>query len=224
MGMEAEADFDQNCGFSAASARRRLQQAADTALLTRRDVRRAGEVLKQAFVRDPIHRWLLPEMRDWRRGSAVFWRQLLQKYLVEGVVVDDGAGVAAWVPPRFTHVGPWQELRSQLAMLYALGRHAGRGLQVARVLRHARVEEPHWYLAIIGVHPSVRGRGRSRPLIDPVLRLADEAGVCCYLESSNRQNIPVYSRYGFYVHQELQPAGGPPLWAMVRPPVTGMPR
>ena len=50
----------------------------------------------------------------------------------------------------------------------------------------------------------------------PILARCDDERLPAYLESSKEQNIPFYERHGFRVQQELEIAGGPTLWAMVR--------
>ena len=48
-------------------------------------------------------------------------------------------------------------------------------------------------------------------------RLADEAGMPAYLESSNSLNLPLYQRHGFEVQAEEGVAeGGPRAWFMWR--------
>jgi ribosomal protein S18 acetylase RimI-like enzyme len=79
--------------------------------------------------------------------------------------------------------------------------------------------DPHWYLAMIGVDPSLQGRGIGAQLMQPVLDEADRDGLLAYLESSNPLNVPWYEKFGFHVTGELPLAkDGPVLHLMTREP------
>jgi GNAT superfamily N-acetyltransferase len=58
----------------------------------------------------------------------------------------------------------------------------------AAVRAHPR-EQPHWYLAIIGVDPSRQGSGAGAALLRSRLERCDKEGMAAYLESSNPQNV-----------------------------------
>ena len=80
-------------------------------------------------------------------------------------------------------------------------------------------EEPHWYLAVLGSDPTVRGGGFGRALMQSRLDRCDAAYAPAYLESSNPDNVPYYERFGFEVTGEIVlPGGGPKLWPMWRRP------
>ncbi|KAJ5455595.1 uncharacterized protein N7458_003859 [Penicillium daleae] len=57
-------------------------------------------------------------------------------------------------------------------------------------------ERPHYYLEILGVHPSYQGRGLASKLLRWGLARADEEGVETYL-SSSPAGRPLYERNGF---------------------------
>lgn len=137
-------------------------------------------------------------------------------------VACDGPGIGAaalWDPPNH-----WQETRrAELAMTPALLRVFGLRTAVARGVQEAvkRVhpEEPHWYLAVLGSDPTVRGKGFGQVLMQSRLDRCDAEHAPAYLESSKPDNIPYYQRFGFTVTGEIVlPNGGPTLWAMWRPP------
>ena len=79
--------------------------------------------------------------------------------------------------------------------------------------------EPHWYLAVIGSDPLVRGKGFGQLLMRSRLDRCDAEHAPAYLESSNPVNVPYYERFGFEVTGELKlPGGGPSLIPMWRRP------
>jgi predicted N-acetyltransferase YhbS len=80
-------------------------------------------------------------------------------------------------------------------------------------------EEPHWYLAVIGSDPSVRGKGFGQALMRSRLGRVDAEHAPAYLESSKHENIAYYQRFGFEVASEIVlPEGGPTMWPMWRQP------
>ena len=105
------------------------------------------------------------------------------------------------------------------ALVRALGNRVAMGQQVALLMKEHHPEEPHWYLAIIGSDPTVRGTGLGQALMRSRLDRCDAEYAPAYLESSNPDNIPYYERFGFEVNGELRlPDGGPSLWPMWRQP------
>jgi GNAT superfamily N-acetyltransferase len=76
----------------------------------------------------------------------------------------------------------------------------------------ARPSEELWYLA--GVGAVTRGRGIGTALLRHRL---DVVTGPAYLESSKRENIPLYERFGFELREPLELRDGPELWPMLRP-------
>jgi ribosomal protein S18 acetylase RimI-like enzyme len=94
-----------------------------------------------------------------------------------------------------------------------------RGRAVQEAMRRAHPEEPHWYLAVIGSDPTVRGQGFGQALMRSRLDRCDAEYCPAYLESSKPENVPYYERFGFTVTREIGlPDGGPTMWAMWRDP------
>ena len=183
-----------------------------------------ARVLGNAFLHDPVMSWLQPDAG--RRAAALpgFFGALTRHHHlaaggVEIAVGDDGVGAAAlWDPP-----GRWEaSSREQIAMLPAVIRvFRGRlkeGRALTEQMKAAHPEEPHWYLAVIGSGPSVRGGGFGSALMRSRLDRCDAEGAPAYLESSNVDNVPYYMRFGFEVTGEISAAGGPTLWCMWRQP------
>lgn len=139
---------------------------------------------------------------------------------VEVAVSEDGIGAATlWAPP-----GRWeQQPRAQFAMLPAIIRafrgRLGAAQALSEEMKKNHPEEPHWYLAVIGSDPLVRGAGFGRALMQSRLERCDAEAAPAYLESSHPDNIPYYQRFGFEVTGEFRaPGGGPSLWPMWRAP------
>jgi predicted GNAT family N-acyltransferase len=92
-------------------------------------------------------------------------------------------------------------------------------MAVSELMKREHPEEPHWYLAVIGSDPSVRGKGFGNALMRSRLERCDAEYAPAYLESSKPENVPYYERFGFEVTGEFRlPDGGPPLIPMWRTP------
>jgi ribosomal protein S18 acetylase RimI-like enzyme len=192
--------------------------------MTGADVRRAAEVITDAFADDPFWTWLFPP--DKRRLIVRSWvRQLRVVYVPKGhSYVSDGLeGAALWAPPSGWQTGMLAQLR--LAPLYVrlLGpqrlRDATRGFAA---IERGHPDEPHWYLSVLAVSPAAQRSGIGRSLVEPMLERADREHVATSLETFKAENVPYYERYGFRVWHDERIVGGPHMWAMVREPRRSM--
>ena len=102
------------------------------------------------------------------------------------------------------------------AVIRAFRGHLGAGRALTEAMQAVHPEEPHWYLAIIGSDPMVRGSGCGHALMRSRLDRCDAEHAPAYLESSNFDNIAYYNRFGFEVTGEIVMPDGPTLWPMWR--------
>ncbi|GAB2745360.1 GNAT family N-acetyltransferase [Streptomyces bullii] len=178
-----------------------------------------SRTLARAFDDDPMMRWLFTGDASREAGlgryfTTVFTRQ----YVHHGVCERTDAAAAFWVPPEaqakaVPDAETIQELQNILGDRAPLFRDA-----VETAAQHTP-QEPHWYLAVIGVDPAAQGQGHGAALLRSGLDKADAAGLPAYLESSKPSNLPFYEHFGFTVRGELRlPENGPVLWAMWREP------
>lgn len=185
-------------------------------------------MLGRSFYDDPVSTWILPSPESRSRRLAAFFGAAARYHHLGGGGVEvswqgtDLGAAALWDPP-----GRWrQSMLSQLRMLPALIRASGfdfASLGSVRtlegLLNSAHPEEPHWYLAVVGSDPALRGRGFGQAVIQPRLDRCDDERCPAYLESSKFANIAYYQRFGFDVTGEISvPGGGPTLWQMWREP------
>jgi len=183
------------------------------------DLETLVDTLSDSFSADPVLNWVIPEPRLY----ADFFRLIVRDvYLPRGIVhlEEQGRGAALWLPP-----GEKFEIPPRLAMVSMIARLVmRRGLSPLSRIRHQGAlfeqrhpEEPHFYLQFIGCRHRNQGQGVGSALIKHGTRLADEAGLPAYLESSNSLNVPLYERHGFEVQAEEDVAnGGPRAWFMWR--------
>ena len=183
---------------------------------------RAAGVLAHAFFDDPVLRHIHPDDAGRLAWSIRFFDVMVRVGQLHGSVLEaeDGAGVAIWLPPDHAHPSTWTYLRAG-GLGFALHTPPavrGRGLRYlafAQALHRRSTTGPHGYLPYLGVDPERQGQGLGTRLLRPILRLADEDGLPCYLESSTDRATALYRRHGFEVVGEGDvEAGGPRLWGM----------
>jgi hypothetical protein len=181
------------------------------------DVEAGADVLARAFSDDPLMTYLVPS-REARLVLGAMCRDGASAGVMEGVWLDGRlAGVAVWLPPGAHEL----TVRRQLAQLPQWARLAARRPQaVPRLLRADRTlgalhpHEPHWFLSLLGVEPTQQRRGAGAALV--AHGLARAGGLPVHLDTSRRENLPWYGRFGFEVTEEARAVrGAPPSWGML---------
>ena len=181
---------------------------------TRADRGDVVRVMTQAFDDDPVMRWLVPPGRSLTRLFDAHARWSHDAPGSTDIALLDGVpvGAAFWDPPGFRPPA-WRQLAALPFYARALGRNLGRGAALESLMHRARPPQEFWYLA--GVGAVTRGRGIGSALLRHRL---DQTEGPAYLESSKRENIPLYERFGFELREPLTlPDAGPELWPMWRP-------
>jgi GNAT superfamily N-acetyltransferase len=197
------------------------------------DIAQLAHVLGRAFYDDPVAMWIMPDDRKRAAHLNKFFGTVTRRHHLAGggvqVARDESAigasaiaAAALWDPP-----GRWKQTpREQVMMIPSFIRGFGLRLSVGRklgelleLMKRHHPEEPHWYLAVIGSDPAVRGKGFGQVLMRSRLDRVDAEHAPAYLESSKPENVPYYQRFGFDVTGEIVlPDGGPTLWPMWRAP------
>jgi GNAT superfamily N-acetyltransferase len=180
----------------------------------------ARTLLARAFADDPLMTWFFPDDEVRPHACAVMFGLFAERYLRDGRVdvVDRGrpVAVAMWRVPGASDDEPetLPTLPGLMPLLMGPDAAATRGPAMA-VLAELRPPEPHAYLHLLGVEPSLRGQGLGGEVLAPGLAAAREAGLVACLETMNPRNVPFYEAHGFAVrHQTRRAAGGPTAWSM----------
>jgi ribosomal protein S18 acetylase RimI-like enzyme len=172
--------------------------------------------LTLAFSTDPCVRYMLTRPDAFLAGYPRLALGMGGAGIAQGAawLADDGAAAALWLPPGVhadsDAIGAVIGEFAPEEKLAVLG-------EVGEALAKYHPEEPHWYLAMVGVDPARQGQGLGSAILKESLRKCDAEGGVAYLESSNPKNVPLYERHGFEVMGVIQPADFPPLIPMLRP-------
>ena len=177
---------------------------------TQADLAAVTETISLAFHDDPTWSWGFPDPLTRQEQYAVFWRFLIGGALrYPWVLMTESCEAAAvWIPPDGTELAEEHEARLDSLLEELLGERAADVLELLRRFDAAHPhEEPHYYLSLLGTHPSHTGQGIGMALLAESLARIDAEHLPAYLESSNPANNHRYQRYGFEAIGEFHPPG-----------------
>jgi len=197
---------------------------------TTADVEAAAKVLEPAFANDALVAYFF---RTHPEGvgpaSRRFFSLLLRLRIGLGmpalVRVEDGRvlGVAmgydserpAWPEP---FASQWTRLEEETPGL------AGRIAAYEALSRSHEPPAPHYYLGVLGVHPSAQGQGAGKALLQAFCRrsAADPLSSGVYLDTGNPASLEFYLRNGFVLRGEDE-LDGATLWCVFRSDSSGSP-
>ena len=175
------------------------------------DLPAVTKTISLAFHDDPTWSWAFPDSRHRQEQYAVFWRFMIAGALrYPWVWMTEGCEVASvWIPPGGTEIAPEDEEQIAPLLEELVGARAGEVIELLDRFEAAHPrDEPHYYLSLLGTHPSHVGRGIGMELLGENLARIDRERMPAYLESSNPANNHRYQRYGFEKIGEFYPPGG----------------
>lgn len=196
--------------------------------LQRNETDRAGRVLGEAFIADPL--WMAafpdPEQRP-ELLVAMFIAVTKATFAARGIAETTANvdAVALWLPPG-KNIGFWAMVNSSFALpRFAMKLSAPDRNRMMTVLRQlderkkALMPERHWYLEAVGVSPQRQGDGLGSALVLEGIDRADDGNTPIYLETETEGNVAFYQHLGFEVIEAVTAAGlDLPVWLMVRRP------
>lgn len=195
---------------------------------TRDDLPALAAVLARAFATDPYFSWLAGTGSERNQRMRDAWLGILRHASagLRETWTDEGrSGAAIWIPPGRS-ASSWLDsirLLPTFARLTGWGRlrETSAAVEFLEERRRRHVPTPHYYLSALGVDPDRQGEGIGTALLEPVLRMADAAGVPAYLETATARNVLLYERARFTVVEELVlPRTDIHGWLMVRQPAS----
>lgn len=190
---------------------------------TVQDVAATTDALADAFAQDPLMGYFFGAHPDGQRAATrAFFTLLMRVRLAIGapvILLEDDGVPRGLVMGYDTAPADWPEA---LDREWAAFEARSPGI-VERFDRYeqasARFEPPvpHWYLGVIGVHPSLAGRGAGRMLMEAFCAkaAADPLSSGVYLETSSPASLAFYRKLGFEVRGEGE-LDGLPLWCVFR--------
>jgi ribosomal protein S18 acetylase RimI-like enzyme len=124
-----------------------------------------------------------------------------------------------WGPPDRDRNAVAELLQLLPTAPFVTSPHAISALRLMFKVESLHPTERHWYLFTLGTAPEHQGKGVGSALLRTVLTHVDEEAEPAFLESSKERNIPLYTRFGFEVIDQVPSKWGrPPVWRMWREP------
>ena len=204
---------------------RRMPEQPPVQFISREQRSESIAVTSRAFWPDPLFGFFARSPKQETRQLPIFLGALLRDCFNHGEVWgalenERVVGSASWLPPGGSPRSRSRELKIYAACGRALltGRNRVTGLKLLNAVEDEHPSQPHWYLALLGVDPSLQGHGYGRALLEPVLTKCDTAIEPAYLETQKPENLPFYERFGFRVLKEVSVPGSPTVWLMWREP------
>jgi GNAT superfamily N-acetyltransferase len=140
-------------------------------------------------------------------------------------ITEDGSGVAVWRPPQYWQgLGMWRFVRAGFLWTpfnigWELAPRRLKMLQNAEHRHRAEINEPHWFLELIGVDPERQRTGSGAALIRHIHEMADRDRLPSYVITHEAKNVVYYERHGFkHIKSESVLPDAPPTCSLLRPP------
>lgn len=196
--------------------------------LEEQQIGNAASSLARGFFSDPLAVHMIPNPGQRATSLPIHFSAALRLGNLFGHVHTTqglAQGAAVWFRPDRGAIGPAELEQAGVNRLeHELPAGAfGRFVSVTDHLEEFHkldVPAEHWYLALLGVDPELRGKGVGSALLQPILRRADEERLPCYLETLAPDNIPFYRKHGFdVVRDNVEPGSGLRYWTCLRPPL-----
>jgi GNAT superfamily N-acetyltransferase len=173
--------------------------------------------LVDAFLEDPVERWLFPQAQAYLAYFPEFVSAFGGRAFEQQTAwtLHDFDAVALWIPP-----GSEPDTN---AIVDVLSRSVAAELHddmfsVLEQMDAAHPRYPHWYLPWLGVDRAHQGTGLGGQLLKQCLAAVDGDHLPAFLETPNPRTIPFYARHGFAVIGTAQSGTCPPVTSMLRAP------
>ncbi|GAA1458987.1 GNAT family N-acetyltransferase [Nocardiopsis exhalans] len=194
------------------------------------DVPDVARVLSRALHDDPLFRWLFPDdelrMAKVRRFFALAvgfgYMTAGDVRIAELAESTESAPVtraaALWAPPTSNPEGPLVSLRTWPHWGALIGRaRLAAFVRIFAEWKMASPQEPHLYLAALGVDPSAAGTGVAGGLLTAGLDEADSQGLPVFTQTLNDKSVGFYERFGFRCVHEVPHEGIGTSYFLLRP-------
>ena len=190
-----------------------------------RDVPRIAATLTIALADSRWTRWALPDDGRMQRLTRLHELDAGHRGVSTGGawVTDDVTAVAVWDPPPGapgTFPLP-ADVRAALdrELPYLAAGRASVVAETAALVTAARPDDPHWWLAHLGVRPTSRRQGLAAAVLAPALVRCDAEGVLAAAAVYSWANVRFLRGFGFEVTTTTRTADDAlPLWVLVRQP------
>lgn len=180
--------------------------------LTKEDIPRAVECLKDAFKDDPLWKEVFKNDPDKDKALSGFFTCPLLYGMKFGKVYATSPnieGAAVWVPGKYADMTMWRMLRcGALSYGAKMGKETMSNLsivskQLGSERKRLMKNKPYVYLTIIGVSSTAQGKGFGSKLMENIKEECSRKRLHLYLETEKEENLPFYKKHGLTVLKDI---------------------
>lgn len=183
---------------------RQVIEANGLYLLKKEDLKFASDIAGEAYGKYPLNTWFAGGINRPQLSSRVL-EISLKSFFDRALIYSESKemnGLAVWVPMQNSEISSLSFLfhgGTQLLFKEGIGfiNRLSSYEKYAANLKHKLGGECDWYFYNLTVSPESQGKGIARRLLNPMLKLCDEKGHSCYLETNLEKNISLYEHFGF---------------------------
>ena len=197
--------------------------------LQKTDIKKAGEVLADAFKEDPIWvKFIKDNQIEAHRMNYLFGCPILYalRYGKAYASSSNLEGIVAWSPDSTADMTLGRLIRSGV-LKYGSKMGMKAIINMAKTFRPIEKDRKehmkntsYIYITIIGVKQKYQKRGFGGKILQAIFKEADKTHTPIYLETNTPQNVKMYEKYGFKVLNEIVlPRLDLPMWEMKRYPM-----
>ena len=184
-------------------------------------------LLARAFENDPLFTYLFT-VKNTKNTSQLLIRILIKRNRVlNGLILTDHSEKPSYVafldkPKIIRNVSLMRVLRLSIEMsvlAFQIPMNVLRFLSAYQKLTSSSApNEPHYYLTMIGVDPSVQGKGLGKKVLDDIHRIVDTSHppYPIALDTENPKNIAYYESFGYKL-MDTKIIEGVEIFCMTRP-------
>lgn len=183
-----------------------LTETSDFRLATRADKGRVIDILTAAFWDDPQILWFSgdgPDKETKIRAMMAFAFE--ERFPAGDVFISKDENAAAIWKRDFRSRYSFPLFGEYLRFLRTYDFSDIRDITRLdkEISKRYPIDDPYYYLWILGVHPDHQGKGLSKKMVVPVLEEAEAQNIPVYLETSKSRNIRIYEKRGFGQYDEM---------------------
>ncbi|MFX0074415.1 MAG: GNAT family N-acetyltransferase [Candidatus Hermodarchaeota archaeon] len=189
--------------------------------MSKKELKKASEVLANAFSKDPI----FEEMQISKELIIRMYEMIIRVSLRYGNVYATSTkfeGVMSITSDKNSVIKLWYLIRSG-AIFPALKLYNKFGKlmkESGKILDEDKKNlniGPYIYLGVIGVSQESQGKGYGGKMLRALINEAEAEGKAIYLETETKENVNMYNRFGFEIIKKFSiPSLNLPIWEMVR--------
>lgn len=176
--------------------------------LGKEDIEKSADSIAKAFYDYPNFQHILADKLN-HENIKLFLKFLIKySYLYAEAYASSREleGIILFTDYKNYKFGLLRSIRSGILPVMKIGSEAGKRFNEFDRFTldiHKRImKNNHQYIILLGVDPNKQGQGYGSKLMLPVLKIAEEKGQACYLETHGENNVAFYSKLGFKVVSE----------------------